>query len=97
MDFFLGVILDQNRATAQLVEFLCIGGRRAAFGIAMGEKQFGGALDTRGFFPDQVNLSLPTRAKQTEDFILTRQGTSRGKVESIDLDGLGLPGFFHDP
>ena len=75
-----GVVLDGDRAVAQLVEFACVEIRGGVPGVALWIKQLDCPFDIR----DQVDLALPAAADRFYYLILARQNAPRLYVETVD-------------
>ena len=69
-DGLLGLILDDDRTGAQLVEFLGVPDQHAVVGIALGEEKLGGALDAGGALANLVDFAFPAAAQAGDDLVL---------------------------
>ncbi len=87
-DGLLGLILDDDGAGAQLVEFFGVPDQDAVVGIALGKEKLGGALDPGGALANLVDFAFPATAQAGDDLVLACQGTPAVKAEGVDAQRL---------
>src|SRR3569623_995374 len=78
-DLILCVILDDDRAMQQLVQFLGVAQRCHVALVAVGKKELGGTRGARAEFAYQVDLDFPTRAEMSDDLVMITQHFARLK------------------
>src|SRR3569623_71243 len=83
-DFILRVILDDDRAMPQLVQFFGVKHRRLVALVAVWEKELGGTLDAGAEFAHQVDLAFPTRAEMSDDLVMIAQHFAGRKIKGVD-------------
>ena len=90
-DDFLGMVVDDNGTSSQLVKFSSVGFGGLVAQIAMREEQLCSTLDVGVLFPNLVYLALPTSAEASHDLILSSQYPPGFEVEGFDGFRFHLP------
>jgi len=82
---FLVVVLHEDGAVAQGVEFAGVVDGRATDGVAMGVVEFGGAGDAGCAFGDDVDFAFPAGAEGAFDAVFPGDGSAGGEVEALEF------------
>lgn len=83
----LMVVLHEDRAVAQCVEFTGVADGGFAERVAVGVIEFGGAADAGGALDDGVNLAFPATSEKIVDRVLPRDRPAGREVESANFSG----------
>ena len=94
---FLRVILNNDRAMAQLVQLFGVKLRRAIFQVAMGKEKFRRSVNTGCELPDQVDFTLPARTQPMNDLVSIYQNFTRLKFDPVYSLWLRFSCWHSDP
>ena len=83
-DRLFGVIVDDDRAVAELVELPGVELRRLVAQVAMGEEELRRALDAGAPLSNPVDLALPAAPEPGDDLVLASEGTPGNEIERFD-------------
>jgi hypothetical protein len=83
-DRLFRVVVDDDRAVAELVELSGVELRRLVAQVAMGKEELGRSLDPGALLSNPVDLALPAAPEAGNDFVFPSERTPGNEIERFD-------------